>query len=1047
MVGKVCESNQVIFKLPGANNDRGHLNPTFQRCTPDTVLLEESWLKEHEEQNSEDVPEIVWKTHEKEKLTAECVSQQLIQEKLRSQFIANINKAVSEINNFCASEPEALASNIGITTKDYYAIWGALLQAAGLVGYGVPESNSMSSALVGLVVRPIHAGVMNDTGLKADAALQNEINACIRYFNLTKGIDQLLSLENSLQSVTLGAISDNVVAQCRGLIQDSRTKLLDEANKLEAVVRAPLSKRNEQARGAINTFRGAFIGLPNAANAFLQTVVGGMKTSLAVGQNLTGAALGLSNASSGMAGAFGIISGIANNVHAGLEFYSAKVAKVALQKNEDNDKFVCATYGLGVPVLQDLARLRKDMRSLKFTVENLLYLQAGARTVNGTTSIVVGCLGIAALCGAVTAASMGSAALALGLIVGAYYLITHGRQWMETRETRALEKEIARIAVLYGSRDSGIPGLSLATDAKGADEIANDLANVLKQGDTNAELCKQALIKMGLPQSVLDVEGKTEKEIAKQILPYLNASSAVTEKEAIEKQYSDSKTAFAAVNILAREQEKLEMPPESAKPKAFAWHRKLASGADAIDICKSSFDKKTFLKSWGEEPGNIQFQGFVKKSLGLEDQPNITVEIAWKALTQARKDAVDKPYENGPAKKKVLDTVLRWLADADVEAINKCILSDLVDPFKRACKKTLTQYFSQRKVSREDVISVLQEIMKKQKLGLDTIGMFQRASKSTVEVISEMVLSATETFTTDLRAKIHKDDRVSFDAAMGIKDELVKIDKADLPKALKRLEKFLFITRKLQGQKIEKVIAALHTYPTWGSGVPDSIVREAAMLEIRRRYPEPVLTPTSTEAESAKAQEVTLTMKLVKALRKDKLHGRTLGAGDGGGVLLFGGYKLNDKGLLVKRLLECCGKGGLPEGVLSGDLFKSLVNGGDADISNGLFHWAKKLLNDTYINNNNNQTNSIAQKLDLYHTPGALEKALKSGKSEYAEEVFLHKLDRAKELVQASVAVMNDDERRDTFKVSGFIAEMQTYSTLQQMEKKYKIRQNGEKPV
>lgn len=1007
----------------------------------------------------EDAPEL------DEERPAELLPPPSIPSKVYSGFIEAIKGEIARVEKFCASEPEVLASNIGITTKDYYAIWGVLLQLAGvigagtnreIIGVGAPDSQGMSTNLVGVGVRPVHAFVMNDTRLKANAARQNEINGCVRYFNLTKGIDQLLELEKRLKdgiSATGLAPDDKAVAQCLKLIQQSRSRLLAEANKLESTVRAPLSKVNEQARGAINTFRGTLIGLPNAGNAFLQTVVGGLKTSLAVGQKLTGAALELSNASSGISGALGILSGIANNVHAGLECYSAKAAKAALQKNEDNDKFVCATYGRSVPVLQDLARLRKDMRSLKFTVENLLYLQAGARAVNGTTSIVVGCLGIAALCGAVTAASMGSAALALALIVGAYYLITHVRQWMETRETRALEKEIARIAVLYGSSNSGIPGLSLASDAKGADQIADELAQVLSEGGEAARDCKRALVEMGLPESVLDVGGKTAKDIAKQIRPYLNASSAVTEKEAIEKQYSDSKTAFAAVNILAREEERtekerLEEPAESAKPEPFPWHRRLASGADATDIRKSSFDEKTFRKSWGEEPGNIQFQEFVIKSLGLENRPPADAKAAWNALTKARKDAADKAYENGPAKQKVMDTVMRWLADGDVKAIEQCLSSDSKDPFKKTCRKTLELYFSPGTVSRQAFGRVWLMMADGQKLGLDTIGMFQRASNSKVEGLSGTVLRTTEAFMGDLRVKIHEDDRAGFDAAMGIhiQDGSVKINRADLPKVLERLEKFLFITRKLHGQKLEKVIASLHTYPTWGSGVPDNIVREAAMLEIRRRYPEPVLTSNSTDAERAKVEDLQQTMRLVSALRKEKLHGRAFGAGDGGGVLLFGGYKLNDKGLLVKRLLECCDKGGLPAGVLSGELFTSLTKTKVPDIQNGLFHWAKKMLKDADMDPR--ETNdSIARKLDLYHTPGALEKALKSGKKavrEEAQKVFLKKFKLAEEQVQASVDLMNNDAGRDQFNVPSFIQEMQTYFTLQQLGKKHGLPDEGE---
>lgn len=945
------------------------------------------------------------------------------------RLFADTKNEIRKILLRCQASPKELAKLCGLKTTDYYAIWGSLLNASAIIGSSVPKSFSLASAAVNSVVRPgFHAGAMDDTRLNSRVARHNEINDCARYFNLKNGIQQLAEwkevIQHNLSAPNLSSGDKQMMDKCLSLIDDNQKKLEMDACKLEATARAPLSKINEEAKGLVNFVRGTVIGTPNSGNAILQSVSAGLKIDAAKeSMKLAGRSLQFANTVSGISAALSIASAATNITSASLELHGARSAKKVLSKESLNDKRICAEYGFAVPALQDLARLRQDKRSVKSLSENLMIGQGSVRLVHSATSLAAAGLGIATLAG-VSAATFGAAPAALGAVAGLYFFTIQARQWMSTKQLRTYDKEIERMAALY--QHNTIPGLSLSSDMPGAHNVADDLARVLVGGGNEASSCRRALIEMGLPKSSLDVTGKDATQVAKQIFPHLFASGALSDQEVIEKRYSECKTASDAVNIMAYQIENKDV----AAPEKKAWHGLLASGADAIDIRKSEISKKDFAKNWQQ---HFEFRDFVKESLSLPQEME-DAEKAWLELQKAKKTAEEQSYENMPSlQKEVATKVLQWMEARDLKAIKQCLSGKSEKPFDKACKNKLDVYFSQEiDITPRETDTALYLELETHELSLDTIHMFKAAAGSHSPHVQKSILEKTQDLVDQIRAIVHEDDKSGFQKAIGIVPGQI-ISSKDLPLVLNKLEKFLLISRRLQGENLEKVIASLHKYPTAFSGVPTAIVREAARLEIRRRFPMP--------ADPAKAEDFRQTMRLAHELREIDLEKRGPDAGNGGGVLLWGGFKLNDKGLLIKNLLENSKAGGAPNGVLSGSLLKELVKEVPAS-KEALVHWAAKSVGEKP----GRSIDYLARELDLLYKPEALEEALNSKKGpayNRAKEVFEKKFEKIRADIHANAKLMNDESSKDRFDASSFVKQMQEYFELQNMGEKHLLIGRG----
>lgn len=976
------------------------------------------------------------------------------------KLVAEVKKEVDGIVQFSQAEPRVLAKNCGLKTSDYLGLWGASLAAAAAITPNVEGNYSLPASITNGPGRVTNAIGMNEVRKTSAAARENEIKDCIRYFNLRSSIERLLVLEKGLKDKLAAQGPSAEMEKCLGLINSTHKKLLGDANKLEqSVIHAPLSKLYEAARGMNNFIRGTGVGSVSAGNAVMQSMVGGYSTQLGtkevvangvtktVKSKLVGEVAGLSTAVAGLTAGISLANGISHGVTAGLEFYSAGATRAALHKDSQNDRRVCATYGVGIPELGDLARWRKDARSLKFLQEKMIQVQAGVRSLHAQSSAALAAMGIASFAG-VSTATFGAAPAALAAVAGIFLMTLQIRQWLSAKEQRAWDKEVQRLAALYGGNT--IPGLALSTDAPGDHRVADGLAKVLLGEPEAANRCKRALIEMGLPESVVDVTGKSAKQVAEQLRPFLLASNAHGDKEVIEKQYKDSKTAAAAVNVLAYQIAKASSAVEGqAVPENKPWHKQLARGADATDIRKSSFDKKTLHKLWDD----AEFKSFVTKALSLE--PAATADVAWTQLQKARKTTAADTYETDPkAHKNVTDTVMRWLVTQDEKAIQKSLLGKPEDAFAQACQNELMRHLGNPAMDwfpdKPQIEAAALKALQAQALNLETIGLFAKASQSGVASVRETVQQKAQDLIKGIQVKVHEDDRAGFDAAIGIAGGANgEVPPADLPAVLDRLEKFLFISRKLQGEKLEKVIASLHTYPTAGSGVPDQIVREAAMLEIRRRFPAPVVAQNSSLAEKAKVEEdFRHTMELVHALRGEKLHTHGWSSGDGGGVFLLGGYVLNDKGLLIKNLLERSKAGGAPQAELSGKQLKAMAEQVPGS-RNALSYWAGRWIGENGVESlfqrpvpPEQTPQALAHKLDLWHKPGALEKALSSGRGpafDEAAEVFRQKFREAGAAVLQSVAHLNSDidSEKDSFNPAAFVQQMQTHFELEALGRKH----------
>ena len=259
-------------------------------------------------------------------------------------------------------------------------------------------------------------------------------------------------------------------------------------------------------------------------------------------------------------------------------------------------------------------------------------------------------------------------------------------------------------------------------------------------------------------------------------------------------------------------------------------------------------------------------------------------------------------------------------------------------------------------------------------------------------------------------------------AALGI-HSLEDVNEQRVDAMLPLFQQFLLVSEKLRAQTLSKVVASLHTYPT--GGFPPALCRLAALRELRLRC-------EKTDGAPSDQQNIQRALTLIKPLLEQKLHTRTLGAGQGGGVFGFFGYTLNGKGKFVEYLVKTC-QGGAPTPVdLShAELQQLFERSDDPAYRDALMH---------FTNQPKEQAPSdairFAEAYALRHRPGALEEALTGRTPQAARDSLSVQLDAARQRAEASFKA---------FDTTISVADLKAYFELEALAKRHQL--DGRSPL
>lgn len=853
---------------------------------------------------------------------------------------ADAQKVVFELLRLCVEGPMPTASSFNISAPEFYATWGGLTGASTGTANGlsvehdtsekVPDAGyfGMITTTVGLL--RVVDGLSTYDGLRSnEAAYQREVQGSRHYMAAGVGIRMLEKLLPPKADPTVPLIEapaeqkldDMTVAFIEGAIQ----KLEEQKANNRKYFAINMSARMGMERSQIGAFRDGVIASINCANYPSNMVSAGLKGAAGL-EKLTGQALQFANATTGIGAGVGIVSGTLSFAQGLRELWDARKEKKALKEAKRFDKEIYAQHGRECPELLDLIDCRQGRRDL---YRSLAILQK----YHGIARLSVGGVNVFGNATSMAFFAAGTIGFAAGLIpgivmgsVGAAFLL-----WIniKTAISNSLNKNYQKAQNKINTNDKLTPDQFEASVAvqtrKSTDTILAGIVARLAD-DARREPLRNALLDMGIDASVIDSAHKDDgKRLREQLFPAKGIH--VDEKEALRHAYqkngATARDQLLAVQAYSADEPKhIDSPPEAIEKK---WSKYVASGRDMNNIAKSKFTQALIRKHWNDDG----FQAFLQGSLEVAAADLTSPDEAW-ALLKTRKDALT-------VKNKEKATVYRWVEEMDHDAIRDCIQSAQTDAVTQARKDTLRADFGLD----SDTVSIrktLHSHVNSAPLNKDTIRQFIAAYKGVSSDDKDMSIQKVRGFV-ELAAQSMPTDEVG-----AFMHELIgkghtsaaAINENNVDAVLGRIEKFLQILDTLQGQTLTKVVASLHTYPKAFSGIPDGIARFAALRVILTRY---------KASPKVSQEDMDQAMVVVKALSREKLHSRTIGAGAGGGFLSFGGYKLNDKGTLALELLERCIDGGSSRNGFAGKSIPAYCEQiKDPAVDEALRYWIRKFV-------------------------------------------------------------------------------------------------------
>lgn len=754
---------------------------------------------------------------------------------------------------------------------------------------------------------------------------------------------------------------------------------------------------------------------------------------------LAGAAKSLATSLPYLSGAITMVTGVLHLLQAVFEGKDARNSREALRQAERFDKQLFlelierdldADGAVGRNLL-DLLAHRSRNRGLRELLDvDLTEAHSWVRGIYGGTTLgsavtttVLTALGTAALMGA---ASMGIFGLVSVALAGAYMMWYGIRANIGTEALKTHDKACRTAEAVHGRQADSMPGLSSKHQGRPIQAIARSIVAQLRQEPTRKH-ATQVLQAMDISSSAIDAaicatNGENDQALIELIVQWGAQTTSGAEKESLRRFYARSDVP-ASDKLMALERwTALGNEPKDIVQKSKegpAWARHLAQGAHMADLCRSSLTPSLIEKHWHEKGLQASLGRMLRREgagMFADAMASATTEkekqdIAWQGLQALRFERQQKA--------KVRATVADWVRDG---LWGNLRLSLKDDPVTLEHRRVLVEeYGISAKKDQQNIPGILAALQRHaltQPLQTDTLPSFMAICKAS-EGDSKRLLADKVQLLVDetLRSMDGTVEDKEVWTALGLKPP-GRIDKHNVDAVLPVLRQFLTLSEKLRAQTLAKVVASLHTYPT--GGFPPALCRLAALRELRLRCEKP-------DGATPDVQNIQRAFVLIEPLLKQKLHTRTFGAGQGGGVFGFFGYTLNGRGRFIEYLVKTC-QGGTPAPIaLSRTELQQLFRlSDDPAYRDALMHFA-----DQPKQQASTEAAPFAAAYALQHTPGDLQKALKGRDAKVARDSLIAQLDAARQRVEASF---------QTVDTANTVALLKKYFDLEALAIRHKVK-------
>lgn len=788
------------------------------------------------------------------------------------------------LQDFDAGPPEPAPTDL-LSAQHVYPVWCVLLFATVGPGYGtsIDFQTGAEHPNAGLHYLPAMIaglGQAGDSKITWDGVRgglvshRQELEDCHVYLNAVSGLQALAALETQR-------------APDRALVEKARARLQELVHTHTATFHRCLEPGYLVPRCMIAGVRDVGLGGLSLLKTVPTAAISGMSTS---SEPLAGPAKGLATTLPYLSASLTILTGVFHLAHAILEGLDARRSRKALAKAEQFDKNVFVAHGAHCPELAELMAHRHQWRELARLDTDLLDLHGWVRGIYGGTSLgsAVASVALTALGGAALfgAAGMGIPGL-VGIFLAGAYMMWYGiRANIKNEHQKRHEKTCRTIAALHERSADKMPGLSRPPLGRPIQAIAHDLVRRLLTPDTQQQT-RQMLIDLGLSPAEVDaaIEGDSEPLIPR-IERLASQATLSSETEALrrfhacsDKPASKQLTVWERWGDLGHKPADITAPCHLAKP---SWTQYLAPGADMGDLRKSSLTPRLIRHHWHD----AGFQPMLRRQLCADGLYVMkTPDDAWDLLDIHRYGMHREAMARAD--------IAGWIHAGQWRNLEGCLRDDLAT---LPHQKVLQDDYGILPRHTGNLLAVLQQWAANVPLQTDTLPSFIAIYKASDATGKRSLLPQVQALVNASAQSMPKEEEVTLRTALGIAAD-GNVDEQNADAVLLSLQKFLTVSEKLRGQTLSKVVASLHAYPT-SNRFPKALCRLAALRELRMRC----------EMQGCKLDrpDVEHALRQAKALSAEKLHTRAVGAGEGGGVFGFGGYRLNKQGVFIRSLFEQC---------------------------------------------------------------------------------------------------------------------------------------------
>lgn len=921
-----------------------------------------------------------------------------------------------------------------ISPQHYYPLWCVLLcTTAGLAhGMSFDAETGVEDPKSGLYNVPVLAMLLGQAGdakitydgaREALAGKEQMLEDCRVYLAAVSGLQALETLKEAKPNP----------ADLK-LIEDAKATLQALADARKSTFLSCLSPKFLAPRCALAWWRDVVFGSASLAKVVPTTTVAIMSAS----GPLQGAAKDLATTLPYLSSAIGMVTGVLHLVQAVFEGKDARSSRAALLKAELCDKHLflgLLEQGLDADgvVCQDLLDLlghRSRERGLtELLGADLTEAHSWVRGIYGGTSLggavvttILTALGGAALIGAAGMSGIGLVGVALA---GAYMLWFGIKSHIATQAQKAHDKARRTAEAVHGRDANSMPGMATAHQGRPLEAIASSMVARLKQEATQADALRM-LKAMEISHPAIDAaihatDGSHDQALIERIVQWGTQTVSGSEKEALRRFYarpdvpaSDKLATLEQWVGLGNRPEDIVQKPQEGLP----WARHLAKGDGMGDLGRSSLTPSLIKKHWGEKG----FQSTLNRALRHDCAVMFADAMALATTEEEKQQIASQGLEvlrfERQHKAKVRATVAGWVRDGLWGNMQLSLKDDLATLEHR---RVLVDDYGispdkgQRNVP--GILAALQQHALKQPLQTDTLPEFMAICKASDGDHKRKLAAKVRDFVDHtIRSMSGAVEDAEVCAALGVRS-LEDINEHLVDAVLPVLQQFLSVSEKLRAQTLPKVVASLHAYPT--GGFPPALCRLAALRELRLRC-------EKADGAPSDRQNIQRALVLIKPLLKQKLHTRTWGAGQGGGVFGFFGYTLNGMGKFIEYLVKTC-QGGAPTpvGLSSTELLQLFGLSDDPAYRSALMHFTNQPKEQAPSN-----AAGFAEAYALQYTPGALEKALKSRAPQAARDFLSGQLQAARQRAQASFKALD---------TAASVADLKAYFDLEALAKRHKV--------